>query len=55
MLDKYSVTSLILLLLYLHSPTLIGRDTCLPHARLHVLENLLGTAGWSPAAMATGA
>ena len=29
---------------------LIGRDSCLPHARLHVLENLLGTAGWSPAA-----
>ena len=31
---------------------LIGHDSCLPHARLHVLENLLGTAGWSPAAMA---
>ena len=34
---------------------LIGHDSCLPHAWLHVLENLIGTAGWSPAAMAAGA
>ena len=33
---------------------LIGHDSCLPHARL-VLENLLGKAGWSPAAMAAEA
>ena len=34
---------------------LIGYDTCLPHAQLHVLvknQNLLGKAGWSPAAVA---
>ena len=30
---------------------MIGHDSCLPHARLHVLENLLGKAGWSPAAI----
>ena len=32
----------------------ISHDSCLPHARLHVLENLLGKAGWSPAVMADG-
>ena len=34
---------------------LVGHDSCLPNARLHVLENLLGKAGWSPAAMAAEA
>ena len=34
---------------------LIDHDSCLPHALLHVLENLLGTAGWSPAALAAEA
>ena len=34
---------------------LIGHDSCLPHAWLHVLENHLGKVGWSPAAMAAEA